>query len=131
MLSALCGALTVVYGSLLRFLATCGCLQGRTLFQSNSAGSHFKACSQYVGGQVLSFFVLLSVLLLISTTVLCWLTSIGFSLFLVLLEAKLWSQLEWFIWSAPYFSFRFPIDRRNFYRRLLCKDNLSSSQNKV
>ena len=78
--------------------------------------------------QILSGFVLLSILLLISTTILCWLTSIRFSLFLVLLEANLWSKLEWFFWSAPYFSFRFPIDRRNFYN---CKDNLPSSPNRA
>ena len=27
-------------------------------------------------------------------------------------------MVEWFLWAAPYFSYRYPIDKRNFYRKL-------------
>ena len=131
MLSALCGAMTVVYGSLLRFLATCGCLQGRALFQSNGICGRVKAMTEYCGGQVLSFFVLLSLALLVASVVICWLTDVKFSIFLVLLESKVWSQVEWFIWAAPYFSFRYPIDRRFFYQRLLNREGSSNLEAKV
>jgi hypothetical protein len=122
MLSALCGALTVVYGSLLRFLATCGCLQGRTIFQTNCFGARIKAFTEYCGGSILSFFVVLSVLLLLASLVLCYVTFSTFAVMVVLLEAKVWSQVEWFFWAAPFFSFRYPIDRRYFYRQLMTQD---------
>lgn len=129
MLSALCGAMTVVYGSLLRFLSTCGCLQGRVLFQSNGICGRFKTATEYCGGQVLSFFVLLSFALLLASVVMCWLTDVKFSIFLVLLQSKVWSQVEWFFWAAPFFSFRYPIDRRYFYQRLLPRESSGSKNN--
>lgn len=53
MLSAVCGAGIVVYDSLLRFLATCSCVQGRKRFQNNCCGQRFKALVEYFGSVTL------------------------------------------------------------------------------
>lgn len=57
MLSAACGAATVVYESVLHFLATCSCVQGRKRFQNNCCGSRVKMVVESLGGVTLSFFV--------------------------------------------------------------------------
>eukprot|EP01034_Spumella_vulgaris_P032857 gene32857-40558_t len=56
MLSAVCGAVTVLYGGVLRFLATCDCLHGRAFFQNNCCGTRIKNTVVYLGGIVLSLF---------------------------------------------------------------------------
>ena len=57
MLSAACGAGTVLYESVLHFLATCSCVQGRKRFQNNCCGSRVKMVIESLGGLTLSFFV--------------------------------------------------------------------------
>jgi hypothetical protein len=37
--------------------------------------------------------------------------------------SKVWSIGEWFIWSVPYFAWRYPIDRSYFHQRLLRREN--------
>ncbi len=173
MLSALCGAVTVLYGSLVRFTATCDCLHGRDFFQNNCCGARCKGAVTYLGGVVLTLFscelavecvlwcvamqcvavhsalfgsdpfmhdcerhlftalcirscytrhfilfTVLSVFLIVWTVVQCYLTNIGYTIFTTLLLSKLWSFAEWFLWAAPYFSYRYPPDKRHFYSRL-------------
>lgn len=56
MLSAACGAATVVYDSVLHFLATCSCVQGRKRFQNNCCGSRVKQVVEFFGGITLTLF---------------------------------------------------------------------------
>jgi len=53
MLSAACGAGTVLYESVLHFLATCSCVQGRKRFQNNCCGSRVKMVIESLGGLTL------------------------------------------------------------------------------
>lgn len=55
MLTALCGICIVAYQSLLEFLATCGCIQGKKSFQNNCCGSRIKGCVEWFGGCMLTF----------------------------------------------------------------------------
>lgn len=41
------------------------------------------------------------------------------------LYSKLLSFLYWFIWTAPYFSFKYTRDRKAFYRDLLRKQTVN------
>ena len=50
MLSAVCGVAIVIYGSILRFLATCGCVQGRDFFKLNWVGKNCKEFVEFFGG---------------------------------------------------------------------------------
>ena len=42
----------------------------------------------------------------------------GYAFFQVLLVSKVWSIADWFLWTLPYFSFRYPRDKMHFYRQL-------------
>lgn len=44
--------------------------------------------------------------------------------------SKLFSYLYWFGWTGPYFSYKYPIDQKLFFKELR-KKNRSSSRNNV
>lgn len=48
----------------------------------------------------------------------CHVANDNFNIVATLIQAKLWSFAEWFVWTAPYFAFRYPIDRKRFYSRI-------------
>jgi len=56
MLSAACGAATVFYDSILHFLATCSCVQGRKRFQNTCCGSRVKKVVEFFGSITLTIF---------------------------------------------------------------------------
>jgi hypothetical protein len=133
MLSAISGAISVPYGSFLRFLATCGCLQGREFFQGQAfccgaAAVRFKSLTEHCGGQILMFFSFLSAIFVIWTLAECWNIHSKFDNLRILVETKLFSFLEWFVWSLPFFSYRYPIDRKYFYKQIL--NNEKEDENK-
>jgi hypothetical protein len=125
MIPAICGAVIVPYGSFLRFLATCGCMQGRDFFQENCIGARCKRLTEWFGGGVLSFFSLLSFIMLAAVVIEIWINDSGYSILATLLLSKVWSFLDWFIWSGPYFAFRYPLDKRHFYKRLQSRSDVA------
>ena len=52
------GAAAIIcpYGSLLKFLATCQCIQGRSFYQKNCIGRGIKQCFEYIGNKMLVLF---------------------------------------------------------------------------
>jgi hypothetical protein len=122
MLTALCGIFIVLYQSFLEFVATCGCLQGKKTFQNNCCGSMFKSCIQWCGGRTLSFATFVSFVLLVWAVIACYVLNVDYRILSNILLSKVWSMGEWFVWSAPYFCYRYPIDRRYFYMRLLRRE---------
>mmetsp|Transcript_33876 Transcript_33876/g.32320 ORF Transcript_33876/g.32320 Transcript_33876/m.32320 type:complete len:376 (+) Transcript_33876:320-1447(+) len=118
MLSSVCGAILVPVGSLLQFLATCGCLQGRNFFKMNCCGNRFRIFIEYCGGGVLLLFAVMFLALLIWAVVKTSLKNTGYSIFFPYLISKVWSFGYWFIWTSPYFCYRYPIDKRYFHKNL-------------
>ena len=53
----------------------------------------------------------------------CHVANDNFNIVSTLIQAKLWSFAEWFVWTAPYFAFRYPIDRKRFYARIRKSDS--------
>lgn len=54
-ISLSCGILITVYGSVLKFIATCNCLQGHKTFQGKGTFcGAFKEVLEYFGGKILS-----------------------------------------------------------------------------
>ena len=118
MLSCLCGAVTVLYDSLLRFLATCSCVQGKKRFQTNCFGARIKALIEYFGSVTLLFFSILSVAFTLFTMVLCWYEGIAAEVLVVMVLAELWSTGQWVVWSTPWFLYKFRADQQIFYEKL-------------
>jgi hypothetical protein len=138
MLNAAVGAVLVPYGSFLKFISTCGCLKGRDFFKNNCVGAWCSSTVDYFGAQTLSvalgkpmfYFLLLGYLCLricfaaLNLILVAWAVfetyklKIGFDIFKTFVLSKLWSMVEWFVWATPYFSYRYPVDRRHFYKRL-------------
>jgi hypothetical protein len=118
MLSCLCGAVTTLYDALLRFLATCSCVQGKKRFQTNCLGVRFKALVEYFGSVTLLFFSFLSTVFTLLTMVLCWYEHIAARVLIVMVFSELWSTVQWIVWSAPWFLYKYGSDRKFFYKKL-------------
>jgi hypothetical protein len=118
MLSCTCGACTVLYDALLRFLATCSCLQGRKRFQNNCLGVRFKALVEFFGSITLLFFSFLSAIFTLLTMVLCWYEHIAAKVLFVMVLSELWSTVQWVVWATPWFLYNYRADRRAFYEKL-------------
>jgi hypothetical protein len=122
MLTALCGIVIVAYQSLLEFLGTCGCLQGKKSFKNNCCGTGIKGCVEWLGGTMLTVSTVVSTVFLVWAIIACYLLDVRYEILGNIILSKVWSMGEWFVWSAPYFAYRYPIDRRHFYRRLLRRE---------
>ena len=55
------------------------------------------------------------------TLYLSYRSGVGFDIFVSLLLSKVWSFLEWFLYTGPVFAYSYPIDKRFFYDRLRLK----------
>lgn len=120
-LSALCGAVIVPFGTLLKYLATCGCLQGRKYFKASRTGANCMCCLQYLGMGALGFCTVIGLMSALWTLYLSYESGVGYDIFVNLLLSKVWSFLEWFLYTGPFFAYYYPTDRRFFYDRLKVK----------
>ena len=66
---------------------------------------------------------MLSIVSVLWAIIECYRNGTGFAIFKGFLLSKLWSFLEWFIWSGPYFAYRYPVDKRYFYAKLSQDDD--------
>lgn len=150
----MCGTVIVPYNTFLVYLASCSCIHGKSFFHFHIIGRSCKSCIEYSGGKLILLiigmldvytFELCFVPIFIYEVVYCFFAvlSIGmvgwglyrcheandnYNILATLIQAKLWSFAEWFIWTGPYFAFRYPIDRKLFYSSLFKK---SSSQRSI
>lgn len=115
-LSAICGAFIVVYQSFLEFVATCSCIQGRCTNCACSCNI-FKRLIECCGGTILAFFTIITTILLLYSVLACYYLGAKFDIFANILLSKMWSVGEWFIWSAPFFMYRHPLDRRRYLQK--------------
>ncbi|KAJ1427057.1 hypothetical protein B484DRAFT_397304 [Ochromonadaceae sp. CCMP2298] len=90
-LSAIAGAFTVLYDALIRAAATCGCVQGRSQFQSYMGGC-LKWLVEYFGGISLLLFSLLSLAMALVTLAYCWQYHVVWTTLLTMVVAELWAQ---------------------------------------
>lgn len=60
---------------------------------------------------------MVSLSLLVATIVELELRNIEYSLLSTILFSKVWSFFEWMLYTAPYFSYRYPLDKKSFYRQ--------------
>ena len=119
-ISAVVGVLLLPYGSFLRIVATCGCLQGRVFFVHFCLGSTMRKTVEYFGGLVMTSFIFASTFMLVLVIIECWLSGIdsSFSVFQSFAVSKLFSAGQWFLWTAPLFILRFNRDREYFNREM-------------
>ena len=109
---AACGCVIVVYGSMLRILASCYCLQGRD--NSQTCLSSFLT----FGGFVLLLFSALSVAMVVWVIIATALSGASFDIFITILVSKAFSFGEWFLWTLPYFLIRYPCDKQHFLKKM-------------
>jgi len=127
-ISAAIGVALLPYGSLLRFIATCGCMKGNTFFLDHCLGRRMKAIVDYFGGSIMAFVVTISTAMFLAVVVECWVSGLNdWSLFDAFAQSKVYSALYWFVWSAPLFLVRFQWDRDNFARLIASPERASSS----
>ena len=113
------GVALLPYGSLLRFCSVCSCLQGRTLFQSNILGERMKGFIEWLGGSIMTFFVLAATTMVLYVVGECWSGRVDdWGIFESFALSKVFSSLQWFTLSFPFFYVKYPMDKRLFYRNL-------------
>lgn len=127
--SALVGFILLPYGTFLRFVATCGCTQGRLFFIDHCVGKTLKAWIDYFGGILMVLFMTLSFIMTVVVVAFCgvkgdevdnWSVFVAFSL------SKLLSALQWFVWTAPLFLCRIDRDKAHFENSLARKSASAS-----
>jgi hypothetical protein len=151
------GAAAIIcpYGTLLKFLATCHCVQGRSFYQTNCCGRGIKALVEYVGGKVLLIFIgkqqsfamsccsnsisspfsslvlpVINGLLFLIAMYYAYVVMRMYTVLYTFILSKLFSYVYWFGWTGPYFSYKYPIDQKIFYKEFR-KQNRTPSQNSV
>ena len=60
-----------------------------------------------------------------------YLRGTGFGFFQVIFVSKVWSLGIWFIWTVPFFFFKFPRDKEYFFRRQSDKNKNKNNGNDV
>jgi hypothetical protein len=134
------GAAAIIcpYGTLLKFLATCHCVQGRSFYQTNCCGRGVKRLVEYVGGRILLIFIgkqqhalpstppsflspvpvveVINALLFIVAMFYAYVVMRMYTVLYTFILSKLFSYVYWFGWTGPYFSYKYPIDRKLFYK---------------
>jgi hypothetical protein len=113
-----CGTLLVPYNSLLTYISSCSCLHGKRFFRFNIIGSSCKSCMEYFGGKFMIFVIIYSFAMVGYGLYRCHERNDNYNIAVTVLESKLWSYLEWFVWTAPYFALRYPKDKKAFYAAL-------------
>jgi hypothetical protein len=73
---------------------------------------------EYCGGRCMIGFILISFAMIGYGLYRCHERSDNYNVAVTVLESKLWSFLEWFAWTAPYFALRYPMDKKAFYANL-------------
>jgi len=117
--SSLVGTLLLPYGSLLRFAATCSCLQGRPFFLDHCIGQRLKRTIDASGGLFMSLIVFSSTIMLIAVVALILSAKqADWSVFYSFVLSKLLSALFWFVWTVPLFLWRFKIDKKQFFQNV-------------
>mmetsp|Transcript_24479 Transcript_24479/g.35995 ORF Transcript_24479/g.35995 Transcript_24479/m.35995 type:complete len:428 (-) Transcript_24479:225-1508(-) len=130
MISAAAACIIVPYASLLKFLATCDCVHGRVFFQENCIGRGIKDAVEYLGGRVLFVFVVINVILSLAALYQAYVVMRVYTVLATFLYSKVLSFAYWFVWTAPYFSYKFPKDRKYFYKELLRAQNVGTLNEK-
>lgn len=125
-LSAIVGAVSVPYGIFLRFLVTCGCFQGQTLFQVVCCCAWLRRVFEIFGGIGIGLISLASIGMLAWALIECWLSKVGFDIFLALLIGKLWGFFDWFFITSPYFCFRYAYDKRHFQQSSYFRNSVAA-----
>lgn len=125
-ISAAIGVALLPYGSLLRFISTCGCIKGYSFFVDHCLGRRMKAVVDYFGGSIMTFVLTISTAMFAAVVIESWVSGLNdWSLFYAFAQSKIYSALYWFVWSAPLFLVRFQWDRDSF------EDSLQSASSET
>jgi len=123
-LSTVCAIVLVIYGSFLRFISSCGCLQGQEFIQINCITC--KSLTELFGGYILTLFTTLSCLLVCGVYALTYSEIDSLTVTKTFLISKAMSLLYWFIYTIPYFAVQYPYDKERFFKKLPA-DHLETS----
>lgn len=116
MLGAITGGFITIYISGIEAIARFSCCinSHKTLF--NSCGLCKKGIN-YFGNAVLFYSTFVSFCLCLWSVIACFVLNINAEILVDIIISKLWSLVEWFVWSLPYFCYRYPGDKKRFDMR--------------
>lgn len=116
MLGAITGCFITIYISLIETIARFSCCinNHKILFDSCSI---CKRGLNFIGNSVLYFSTILSLSLCLWSIIACFVLDINEDILVNIIISKLWSFIEWFIWSLPYFCYRYPGDKKRFMEK--------------
>jgi hypothetical protein len=129
-MSAIVGVLIVPYGVVLRFVSTCGCLRGRDFFIHNCCGRCIARVLDCCGGGIMLIVAIMNCGLLGWALMASYLAGSKFDVFTTFLLSKCFSFIAWFIYTMPYFTYRYPIDKRHFFKRALYERQNGTASNR-
>lgn len=137
MLGAVAGAFVTIYLSLIETLARLTCfvdrkkrrreMQNDDIEQNNTEAdkrNQFYLNNMYILNKGVSFFgtlilyfsTLLSISLSIWVIAACFILDIDSNIIVDSIVSQLWSFLQWFIWSLPFFCWYYKSDKKNFLK---------------
>lgn len=128
LISLVSGLFVTVYSSLLEFLATCSCVQGHRSCQLNVVGRTCKSFVEICGGSALALCTVISSILMLYAILGSIVLQSDSYLIVNTLYSKMWASVEWFVYSLPYFSLKYPTDKRRFYEDLRAKERRASQK---
>ena len=113
-LTAIAGIIIMIYSSFLKFVVTCGCMQGREFFELNCLGKRFKQMTECIGGKVITFFLVTSVIEFAWAMYECYYYNIETDILRATVISKALASGYWFIYTIPYFAVRYLWDKATF-----------------
>ncbi len=113
-LTAVAGFIIMIYSSFLKFIVTCGCLQGRDFFEFNCLGKRCKQMTECIGGKVITFFLVTSIIEFGWAMYECYVYHIEIDIIRATIISKALAYCYWFVYTIPYFALRYFWDKAIF-----------------
>jgi len=113
-LTAIAGIIVMIYSSFLKFVVTCGCIQGREFFELNCLGKRCKQMTECIGGKVMTFFLITSTIEFSWATYECYYYNIEADIIRATIISKALASGYWFLYTIPYFAIRYLWDKATF-----------------
>jgi hypothetical protein len=84
---------------------------------------------EYVGGRILLIFVIINSILFILALYYAYVVMRMYTVLYTFILSKLFSYVYWFGWTGPYFSYKYPIDQKLFYKELRKENRRQGKRN--
>ena len=116
LLSAICGAISMVYGLILRFVGECPCLQGHGFIENHLLCNFLKGKVDSISNYTIYVFGILGVAMLIYGSLRAVAIGLEYTIIMSFIASKILSFAYWFLWAILLFALYYTRDRDYYYR---------------